>query len=333
MLRYALIFKKRFIWIVLFICVLNLSCRKEEKNKLIFAGASSVWWTAPTIVAVDHDLFSKYGLEVRTFDVLTGLASKNAVISGAADIGLVAATPLAMGAYSEEPVEILCRYAQSKSLIAILTRKEGDGAVTDKSKVVQEKVAIVPGTISEWYLYNFLKRYDPNNLAKKKEGKLDEVHLRPPDIPSVLRKENANTGVIWEPFVTAVLSDSSNKFNVVREEDIYTVSLYLITRPDVRKKKREEVKAFVKAVDKACSMINDPNEKIQYEIEKKYGYEAGSLDELWKKVDFSINQDAKIIKQEILDDIKIAIELGRTPEKHEPKLDHLFEYISSLKED
>ena len=81
-----------------FVIFLLQGCSDTAKNIILFADASTVWWTAPTIIARTHDLFTKEGLTVRTFDVTDGLASKNAVVSGNADIGLVASTPLAIGA-------------------------------------------------------------------------------------------------------------------------------------------------------------------------------------------------------------------------------------------
>ena len=344
MLRYRVKRTAYCICAVLCIILSVISCRKqsngekEELQEIVFAAANTTWWTAPTIVATTNDLFSKQKLKVRTFDVMTGLASKNAVISGAADVGLVAATPLAMGAYKEEPVQILGCYAQSDSLIAIVTRKQQNINTSDECDAVQEKVAIVPGTISEWYLYSFLKdanQCDPNNLKNMENGKLSTVHLRPQDIPNVMKKGDAESAVIWEPFVTMIEpnpDDPNAKYNVLRKPGIYTLSLYLITRPDVIEKKPKEIEAFVKAVSQACSTVEDSNEMIQRKMEDKFEYEHGSLNKLWKLVVFSFRQNPDEIEREIRNDIEIAKALGRTPDSSDPNVGYMFEYMRSSKQ-
>jgi DMSO/TMAO reductase YedYZ molybdopterin-dependent catalytic subunit len=71
-------------------------------------------------------------------------------------------------------------------------------------------------------------------------------------------------------------------------------------------------------------MINKERDKFRIEMERKYGYKEGWLNPLWGKVDFSIKYDFDRMQKLILEDVKIAIRCGRSPEVTEPKVDYLF---------
>lgn len=302
-------------FVLLFLCWSASSCRHKD-NELTFGAAEDVWWAAPTIIAETHQLFSKHGVNVRSFDTTTGLASKNAVVSHTADIGLVAATPLAMGAYQKEDIRILCTNVESKSLVAFLKRKSPP---TESGETVSliSPVAIIPRTISEWYFINYLKK---NNLMSRKAD-IKELHVKPADVPNVLKKGDANSGVIWEPFASFVPTD---QFEISRDPDLYTVRLFLISRQDVLDKKGKAVENFIAAVAEGCALIAADPDKMRQEMETRFHNEPGSLRELWGKVDFSVKYDFDTMRDLILRDAQIAVELGYTPRKSLPEVDYMF---------
>ncbi len=324
--------------IVLMVCFSTLfltSCTKKN-NTLIFADAGKVWWLAPTTIAKEDSLFNKHGLDVQTFDVTTGLASKNAVLSGSADIGMVASTPLAMGAYTNESIVILCCYVESDKLLSVQSRKKEDGSILSKETAVQEQVAIVPSTISEFYLYRYLEKFNPTLFEKKQNNKLSEVHLRPPDVVNSMKaNKKVNSAVIWEPFGKKMSTEAN--IEEFREGEIYNLSLYLITRPDVLKSKSNEIEQFVNAVKEASNLIESSKkmeiDKVRMQIEDLYDYETGWLLPLWFDVDFTVKDkegDIENMQRFILEDAEIAFQLGKK-EKPLKKEDiaHLFNYMNN----
>ena len=91
----------------------------EPVLSLTFADAGNIFWTTPTILARQEDLYKEFGLEVRFSDVQTGLAAKNAVLAGAADLGLVATTPIAAGALKDENSRLIATYVRSRALLKV----------------------------------------------------------------------------------------------------------------------------------------------------------------------------------------------------------------------
>ncbi|MDR2496189.1 MAG: ABC transporter substrate-binding protein [Tannerellaceae bacterium] len=303
------------------------ACKGKKENELTLADASVVWWMAPGSIAQQDSIYEKNGLNVTAFSLQTGLQSKNAVISGAADIGLTATTPLAMGAFNKENLIVLCSYMESNSLLSLLT-----SAQTNSSQFPEPErpVAIIRGTISELYFYNYLRTYYPN--VRIDDAKQLSI-TQPADALNVMRGDNAKSVVIWEPFAT-ILSEKMPNLKVCRAEDVYTHRMYIVTTPEVLDKKRVAVQKFLKSFEQACELLNTNPAKGKAILKAIFPQQESSMNMLWDKVNFSLQFDYDAMKELILKDAQTAFELGQTPKDKlgqlrqlkEEDLQHYFNY-------
>lgn len=295
----------------IFTVVLLSSCSNKNKQ-LIYADASTVWWLAPTIIAQEQGLYEKNNLKIKTFDVRTGLDSKNAVLSGSADVGMVAATPLAIGAYDKEDIIVLASFVESDSLIAILT----------KDSVISEPIALVQGTISQFYFYKYMQKHDSTfNLENAKK-----LFMKPPAITNTLNNNDANTVTIWEPFASNYDKKGLNVIEI-REGNLYTLKLFLITRPDVLKNKRSEVEKFVKCIHDACIYINNNDKQVREKLEEHFNQIIPA--NIWNSVQFEVKlgkENYQIMKENIYDDAILTYRTGiKSKELDKSSLDYLFD--------
>lgn len=298
-------------------CTRCSNTEKNEKDELTLADASIVWWMAPGIIANEDSIYSKNQLNVKSFDVQTGLASKNAVISGTADIGFVASTPLAMSAFQKEDLVVLCSFIESSDLLAVITPKTND---TIKYSLPQPPISYVKGTISELYLYNYLAKYYPSKIDEILNS--ENLMVKPPDVIATMSKNGgAKSAVIWEPFGTVIGSESSLKVN--RSEDIYTHRIYIVTSKKVLKNKRNAIIKFVKSIETACNVINKDKIRCQNIIKTKFPKQEKSMLLLWDKVDFSVKYDYENMKNLILKDAVVNYKLGQTPKDSQGNLRQL----------
>jgi ABC-type nitrate/sulfonate/bicarbonate transport system substrate-binding protein len=282
------------------------SCNnKQKQDELTLADASVVWWMAPGIIAQTDSLYSKNGLTIKAFDVQTGLASKNAVLSGSADIGLVATTPLALGAYNNDNLIVLCSYLQSNELISVVTTDDKDTSTYAKPHT---PVAVVKGTISELYLYNYLKNYYPNDMAAIMKNQLN---VKPPDIPNTI-KRNAKSACIWEPFAS-IMKEEDNTLKINRSPNVYNHRIYIVTTPKVLQEKRNAINKFVKSFEMACESIKVDKTKTQESLLAKFPGQKASMLLLWDKVDFSMQYDYDNMKGLMLKDAEAMADLQQTP--------------------
>lgn len=293
------------------------SCNND--TEFIFADASKVWWLAPTIIANQNNIYTDNKLELKTFDVTTGLASLNAVLSGTADIGMVAATPLAMAAYTKENIVILGSFVEADNLIAILTNDTSD---------IKSPITIVKGTISEFYFIKYMKKKYGQDF---KIENYNYLYKKPETAANSLTTNDANCAVIWEPYITKYLGENKN-INIIRERNIYTLKLYLVTRPEILEKKKEQVVKFVKSIKMACELIENDKDKYRTDLSKFFNEEIPK--EIWDNVSFKYadNSQYEAMKSNIYDDILLIEELKLKTEKHLEKtdLDYMFNYNFNL---
>jgi len=294
------------------------SCSHPEQDQLTLADASVVWWMGPGIIAQKQEIYQKHGLSVKSFDVQTGLASKNAVLSGSADIGLVASSPLATGAFNKENLIVLCSYVESKSLLSVITTNSGQ--TSSFSKPVPP-IAIVKGTISEFYFYNYLTKTLHLQSNEIDELVKNELVVKPPDIVNAM-KGSAKSTAIWEPFGTMIAAGDSN-LRVNRPEDIYTHRIYIVTRPEVLQKKRVAVEKFVQSFAEACDLIKTDPTTAKGIIKSAFPPQEQSMNALWDKVDFSLKVDYDDMKALIVEDGDILFHLGLTPKDNAGNSRHL----------
>lgn len=309
-------------YLVLFstIGLLSQSCNScNNKNKtfdeLTLADASVVWWMAPGIIAQKDSLYEKNDLRVKSFDVQTGLASKNSVLSGSADIGLVASTPLALGAFNKEKLIVLCSYVESSNLISLITQQD-----TTTYSMPQTPVAIVKGTISEIYFYNYLLKY----YEKDKERIIkDQLNIKAPDVLNAMKSKDAKSAVIWEPFGTMIYESNKTIFKENRSPDIYTHRIYIISTPEILKRKRIAIEKFVKSFNQACVFIKTNPIQAKEILKAAFPQQELSMNALWDKVDFSLKFDYDKMEELIFKDAEITYKLEQTPKDKLGKLRQL----------
>ena len=284
------------------------SCNRGNNDgleKLTLADASVVWWMGPGTIAQKDSIYTKNGLNVKTFSMQTGLESKNAVVSGAADIGLTATTPLAMGAFQNEKLIVLCSYMVSDNLLSLLTPETNDTVLFSKPT---EPIAIVKGTISELYFYNYMATHFPDIHIST----LNQLNVKPTDAVNAVKGGSAKSAVIWEPFATMLL-EQVDGLKINRAEDCYTHRMYIVTTPEVLAKKRSAIEKFVKSFGQACDLLNENPTKGKEILKSTFPNNESSMNALWDKVDFSLKFDYENMKELILKDAEIAYKLGQTP--------------------
>ena len=307
---------KRIILIFLIGVTVLTSCRNNPKKDvttetITLADASVVWWMAPSIIAQKDSLYNKNSLNVKSFDVQTGLASMNAVISGSADIGLVATTPLAMAAFKKENLIILGSYIESNDLLALINQKNSNDSIV---QMPTEPIALVKGTISELYYYRYMQKHFPN----QKLTNINQLNVKPPDVPNSMKTGSAKSTVIWEPFGT-IVAEQNSELEMNRDSDIYTMRLYIVTKPETLEKKEEAIRRFVKSIEDACQELKEnPDSKIT--VLKSFPTNESSMNQLWDKVNFEMKYDYDNMKNILIQEAQTLYELGYTPKDNEGNL-------------
>ena len=286
----------------------------QRKGKLTFALPTSDWWTAaPFLLKESESFYRDQGIELDIVEVNSGLASKNSVLAGTADVGLSAATPLALAAAREEKLVILGTYLRSSGVVGLVRRADAP-----PGPIPPEPVAVVKSTISESFLYSYLARKGNQGLVESKE--LHELATRPADVPAVLSSGSARSAVVWEPFLS--LAGRRDGFVVERGDD-FEVNLYLLARPSVVREHPDDIARFLAAVTRACDYLRDHSPQAQKQMEDHFRFPDHFLAEVWPLVHYEILDDRARMTKEILREAQTARRLGYV-ERDVTSVDYLF---------
>jgi ABC-type nitrate/sulfonate/bicarbonate transport system substrate-binding protein len=292
--------------VVAAICLIGTNCGKQgasaSVHKLRFALPSNDWWTAaPFIIAKAQPIFQNHLLDMEFIQVNSGLASMNAVLAGTADVGVSAATPLALAAARREPIMVVKRYFHSSSVVGLVGPSGSIGSGTPP-----EPVVIVPSTISESFLYSYMEHLGKQGLVERKQ--LQELIAGPADVSGDLKTGSAKSAVIWEPFLS--FAAELPGMTATKGGIDFSVSLLLVARSDISAGKWSDVTRFVDGMQDACDYINKYPGQARDLVEKEFSFRANFLQSVWPKVTYGVQFDPEAIKAEIQREGHIARALG-----------------------
>ena len=293
-------------------------CIREET--VAFASPSPVWWNAVPVITALRGAFKRDPKGIRNFDVSTGVASKEAVVQGNADVGVCAANALATS--SKEQLSKL-------AVLACITRSSGTVSMIAEGKrldLPRSKIGYVKGTISEFYLISYLRQQKQLALYNK----LDLKALPPFGVPPAFDKKDINVALPWEPFAETLIR-ACKKMNreilVIRDPTLYEQQILLVASQKALAEKRPRVEKFARLIQGTCAEIEGQRGDAASDLEKFFKFERGFISEsdAWKQTSFYYVTDKKVIEKGLHQDFELAaiggISQGATMEELVTTLD------------
>ena len=258
-----------------------------QRKVLTFADGVS-FWVAPTIYAKTGGFFKKERLDVDVVRYRTGLGAKNAVVSGSADIGIVANTPLAAG-FGKDNLKIIATFFRSKEVLGLVSIKPNgetthgilDDTIRNDWTGSRNRVAIIPGTISELLLDRLLEKLN----VRRDQLKL--IKTGPSEAAQALESNQVDYAVIWQPQILRLKKRVEEHGNNPRtllfrpSGNEYEVLLHLVAKPETIIKKQELLTKFLKAVRKSSADLTSGKESVRIEVERVAGHSDGELKTVW----------------------------------------------------
>lgn len=279
-----------------------VGCTQKSDTRVRIAEAGSVWWNAPITLAARWKSLEEQGITPERFDVSTGLASKNAVVQGTADVGVVAATPLLLAAAQNEEIVILGLYMQSSSLISIVVADEA------KNDWLEKPISVVPATISEFYLINYL--ISTGKLHLYRDQKLKLLRGAPPTQSGAFKNGAVASAVAFEPFSTQIQRDAQERkpFRVDAKPNLYTLSSYLIVSKSYYERNRNSVEKIIKAFESVAKRMKTKPDDARDEINKHF---SSKIDlSKWPSVDFEFSRNRKLVQDLLMQEAEVAETAG-----------------------
>ncbi|HYJ82426.1 MAG TPA: hypothetical protein VEW26_06230 [Allosphingosinicella sp.] len=252
-----------------------LGCTRTEDIRI--AHVPQDWFNAPMILAINGWEGEPAAAQVNTFSLASGLASKTAVMSGNAEVGLASPVVLLRDPESARKLKLLGCYMRSGSVIGLASR----GAT------VEPPVGYVAGTISEVYLASYMIK--AGRGADYFSGRIRKVPLLPPNTVQALKgatdgSPSVNSVAVWEPHLSRAKREAGA--TIQRDPSVYRVHVCLIANRSAYGTRRAAIDRFAGRVARASAYIGSAPDKARAVVESKVGMPAGALEAIWRDVDF-----------------------------------------------
>ena len=218
------------------------SCDDRQDN-LKIASVSADWFNAPFTLAI-NDAVQSGDIDISAIEFTSGLSSKTAVMSGAADVGLAALPPLLRDANVPSKIVILGCYMSSSEVLGLVSTRASDD-------ILSGKIGIVEGTISEIFLSEYIRTIGKSYTELKDDLRI--IGVRPPDAPLLLTNGSADTVVIWEPHLSRAKSESDLKAVIT---NIYAITICAIANKESLAQKRELIEQFETFIRKNVALLS-----------------------------------------------------------------------------
>lgn len=287
----------------------NSSSSNKIDTEITFANLVPFWWNAQPVLMDFKDI---PGVNIKTVEVQTGKESKNIVLNGGADIGIVAASPLVWSALQEESgFKILARYMDGPELVGIFSTSE-------ENKGLNQPISIVEGTVSEFVMHKHASR---NGVTITDD--FVTLNSRPPSIIHSLKTGDAKSAVIWEPFAQQIANDKDLVLKYSEyPKNLYRMKFFLIANTKSLNTKKDAIQKIVNEFGQLSDRLVNDDGSYRDKIEKYFSYTPGYLSGRWEKVNFEFIVDKEVISQDLSDEADIILNSGLI-EKH-PNFDSFF---------
>lgn len=218
-------------------------------------GFQNTSWGTIGMIAESQDLFKKAGANVKIFKFDSGKTTRDAMISGRIDIGVIGATPFVIGAAKGELEAIAVALYGAKTLSVVAGAKSGINSVKD---LKGRKVGSQLGSATDFVFQNKIL---PKFGLSKSDVQVINVTFQNHVSALVSGSIDAFAGV--EPFPSVAEVDKIGKV-LVDYSDFDLQPIILAANKSVVDGKREAVIAFLRGWLAGVKVFNDhPDQATQ----------------------------------------------------------------------
>jgi len=270
--------------------------------------------------ALEEGFFEDEGLKVASQQFSAGRLALDAVLTGNAHFSSMSETPFMHSVLQGNDVVIVATVSIHKEAKGIARTDKG---ILKPKDLKGKKIATLPGTNSDYFMYIFLEK---NGLNPKD---VQIVSLPPPEMVSSLIRGDIDAYFAWEPHIFFAKKELGNNSIIFEPRELYSGTANIIMRRDFVRNNPETVKKLIKALLKSEEFVKNNRERAIEIAEVHTGMNKETLTDIYNDYDFKVEITQELI--ELLDkESQWAINSGLSKSRQLNFKD--FVYIDALKE-
>jgi ABC-type nitrate/sulfonate/bicarbonate transport system substrate-binding protein len=243
--------------------------------------------SAPLLVAQELGYFADNRLDVEWQEVIGGHLSFNRVMEDAADIGTSSDTVLMFNAFKRQDFVNLSSFVQSNNDVKIVVR--ADLAMTTAADLLGRRVAVVPGSASEYFFHTFLLFSGIDSSA------VETLAMKPEDMSAALRDGRVDGISIWEPYAYKTVLDLGSVAHVIDTKGLYSITFNLVAKRDYAQTHGALVTRFLNAICRAARYINDYPAEAQRIVRQRLDLSQRFIDWIWPDYLFRLSRNHALV--------------------------------------
>lgn len=234
-------------------------------------------------LAESEGLFAKHGLDASFAEYKIGRDALKAVIGGEADLATTYQTPLVLKRLEGTSVRAISALHRSTRASASVARR--DRGLASPSDLRGRKIAIVPGTSSQFFVWIFLTSYGIPATSVR------IVSLDVTEITQAIEQGAVDAISIWEPYLhhaKRLLGKNAQVFY----SDVYTEVSLLVGLEAILLKRRDACLRAIRALRDAEQLAKrEPARLLSVLARFDPSMEEATLRDIVQSLDFSLSLD------------------------------------------
>ncbi len=263
------------------ICVVRASPQAAETTKLIYALPASVP-AAVAYVAIDREFFKQEGLEVEPKMFSSGRQALQALLAGQAQIQSVSETPVVHAIVQGNKlatIATIARHGEAK----LIARK--DRGIFKPGDLRGRKIATLPGTNSDYFMYRLLKRHG----IKPEEVKI--ANMSPPEMVVAYAKGDIDGYFAWEPHIYYGRRYHGERSTVFPPAGLYEGRVTVNMAPDFLAARPEAARRVIRALLKARDFMGRHPDEAARIVASRLAMDAKVLRDLMRENVYAVELD------------------------------------------
>ena len=240
----------------------------------------------PSYVALEKGFWKEEGLEVKAEMFSAGRLALDALLAKSTEVMSVSETPLMHAILQGYDIKIVATVAEMQEVKAIGRRDHGIRTAKDfKGK----RIATLPGTNSDYFMYQFLKKHG----ISLKDVKI--TNMAPPEMVTSLINGNIDAYFAWEPHIYYARKHLGDTCVVFPAEDLYhgrhcvaMNSDYITQHPDV-------VEKLIRGFIRAEKFAKEQPDSAMAIVAKITGLSGDDLKALWGEYNIKVQLDSTLV--------------------------------------
>lgn len=252
-----------------------------ETTKLVYALPTSLP-ASVAYITLDKGFFKEEGLEVEAKMFSSGREALQALLAGQAQIQTVSETPVVHAILQGNKivtVATICRHQEAK----LIARK--DRGINKPGDIRGKKLATLPGTNSDYFMYRFLEAH----ALRIQDVKI--ANMNPPEMVVAYAKGDIDGYFAWEPHITYGRRQLPEQSLVFYPGNLYRGWSMVNMDPEFVEKNPDAVRRILRALMKGEDFIRRHPEESMALVAKRLKMEEPVLRELWKEQTFKVELD------------------------------------------